>query len=260
MARFYTALATDGSAAKPEIVKRRPEARRASSSSRRRRWRAPHGARRRGAPVARPRSAAIKGVMLAGKTGTRAERAGSAADDHAWFVGFAPADDPKIVVAVMLEFGGHGARAAHIARRSSRTTCKVATDDAAEHGRLIDEPSDHRRLPLVGVALAALAVRRRDRLLGWSDRRADRRRRTRSDLQIVLARSRHRRARSRVSRASVRLIEWLTLPAYCFTLLLLALTLRSARAPARREHQGLARRSAATASASRRSSRSSRWC
>ena len=35
--------------------------------------------------------------------------------DHAWFVGFAPADDPKIVVAVMLEFGVHGSRAARIA-------------------------------------------------------------------------------------------------------------------------------------------------
>jgi len=35
--------------------------------------------------------------------------------NHAWFAGFAPADDPKIVVVVMLEFGGHGPRAARIA-------------------------------------------------------------------------------------------------------------------------------------------------
>ena len=34
-----------------------------------------------------------------------------------WFIGFAPANDPKIVVAVMLEFGGHGPRAAHIASK-----------------------------------------------------------------------------------------------------------------------------------------------
>jgi len=32
--------------------------------------------------------------------------------DHAWFVGFAPYDDPKIVVAVLVEHGGFGARAA----------------------------------------------------------------------------------------------------------------------------------------------------
>ena len=35
--------------------------------------------------------------------------------DHAWFVGFAPAENAKIVVAVMIEFGGHGTRAAAIA-------------------------------------------------------------------------------------------------------------------------------------------------
>jgi len=34
---------------------------------------------------------------------------------YGWFVGFAPADHPKIVVAVLLEFGLHGSRAAHIA-------------------------------------------------------------------------------------------------------------------------------------------------
>ena len=51
-------------------------------------------------------------MKLAGKTGT-AQNPGGA--DHGWFVGFAPADNPKIVVAVLLEFGLHGSRAAHIA-------------------------------------------------------------------------------------------------------------------------------------------------
>jgi len=32
--------------------------------------------------------------------------------DHAWFVGFAPYDDPKIVVAVIVEHGGFGSSAA----------------------------------------------------------------------------------------------------------------------------------------------------
>lgn len=32
--------------------------------------------------------------------------------DHAWFVGYAPADDPKIVVAAIVEHGAHGATAA----------------------------------------------------------------------------------------------------------------------------------------------------
>ncbi len=38
--------------------------------------------------------------------------------DHALFIGFAPADDPKIAVAVLVEHGGHGgAAAAPVARR-----------------------------------------------------------------------------------------------------------------------------------------------
>ena len=39
-------------------------------------------------------------------------------EDHAWFTAFAPIDDPKIVVVVFVEHGGHGgAAAAPIARR-----------------------------------------------------------------------------------------------------------------------------------------------
>ena len=48
------------------------------------------------------RRAQIPGVQVAGKTGT-AQNAGPA---HAWFVGFAPANDPKIAVAVLVENGG----------------------------------------------------------------------------------------------------------------------------------------------------------
>ena len=48
------------------------------------------------------RAARIDGVQVAGKTGT-AENAGA---DHNWFVGFAPADDPKIAVAVFVANGG----------------------------------------------------------------------------------------------------------------------------------------------------------
>jgi penicillin-binding protein A len=48
------------------------------------------------------RAAQIDGVQVAGKTGT-AENAGP---DHNWFVGFAPADDPQIAVAVFVANGG----------------------------------------------------------------------------------------------------------------------------------------------------------
>jgi peptidoglycan glycosyltransferase len=48
------------------------------------------------------RKARIPGVQVAGKTGT----AQNSATDHAWFVGFAPADHPKIAVAVFIKNGG----------------------------------------------------------------------------------------------------------------------------------------------------------
>jgi peptidoglycan glycosyltransferase len=48
------------------------------------------------------RRARIDGVQVAGKTGT----AENSAEDHSWFIGFAPADNPKIAVAVFVRNGG----------------------------------------------------------------------------------------------------------------------------------------------------------
>jgi peptidoglycan glycosyltransferase len=50
------------------------------------------------------RRAQIDGVQVAGKTGT-AQVSGDV-PDHNWFMGFAPADDPKIAVAVFVANGG----------------------------------------------------------------------------------------------------------------------------------------------------------
>lgn len=60
-------------------------------------------------------NAAIKNIRVAGKTGTAENASGKA---HAWFIGFAPADDPKVVIAVILEEEGStgGKAAAPIAR------------------------------------------------------------------------------------------------------------------------------------------------
>lgn len=56
-------------------------------------------------------------IPLAGKTGT-AQAPGEEAFPHAWFVGYAPADQPEIAIAVMIENGGQGADiAAPIFRR-----------------------------------------------------------------------------------------------------------------------------------------------
>ena len=51
-------------------------------------------------------AAQIEGVAVAGKTGTAQNVKGAA--PHAWFIGFAPANDPKIAVAVFVEGGDSG--------------------------------------------------------------------------------------------------------------------------------------------------------
>ena len=48
--------------------------------------------------------ARIDGVQVAGKTGTAQHEEGK--PPHAWFISFAPADDPKVAVAVVVEDGG----------------------------------------------------------------------------------------------------------------------------------------------------------
>ena len=114
MARFYTALATDGNAVRPSIVPRAVERTKLFDltpdqlSGLRE---ALHGVVSTRGTAA---SAAIKGVEVAGKTGTSQNPHGR---DHGWFVGFAPKDDPKIVVAVLVEFGEHGYIAARIATK-----------------------------------------------------------------------------------------------------------------------------------------------
>ncbi len=115
MARFYTAIATDGQAAHPQVVRGSAEKDRLFTidSAQMAGIRAAlAGVVLRGTAA----SSHIEGLTLAGKTGT-AQNSQDKFHDHAWFVGFAPADNPKVVVAVMIEFGGMGARSARIAAK-----------------------------------------------------------------------------------------------------------------------------------------------
>jgi len=74
-------------------------------------------------PSGTGRAAQIRGIRVAGKTGTAQvvrmpedEKSESQVSyefqDHAWFVAYAPAEAPEIVVAVLVEHGGHGGSAA----------------------------------------------------------------------------------------------------------------------------------------------------
>jgi penicillin-binding protein 2 len=128
MARFYAALATDGSAPVPHIVEG-PTDRRVLFSLTPKQL---QELRMAMADVVSGRgtagSAAIQGLRVAGKTGTAQNSQGA---DHAWFVGFAPLDSPKIVVAVMLEFGEHGYHAARIATKVMERYLRMPLENAS---------------------------------------------------------------------------------------------------------------------------------
>jgi len=116
MAKFYTALASDGYNSTPELVARKPERTRIMSLTPEQMLGlrdAMAGVTSAGGTAA---SANIQGLVIAGKTGS-AQNTTDPNKDHAWFVGFAPAENPKIVVAVFLEFGIHGYFAARIASK-----------------------------------------------------------------------------------------------------------------------------------------------
>jgi peptidoglycan glycosyltransferase len=74
-------------------------------------------------------SAQLSGIQVAGKTGT-AETGGDAAP-HAWFTAFAPADDPEIAVAVVVENGGTAgseATGGRVAAPIARAVIKAVLD------------------------------------------------------------------------------------------------------------------------------------
>jgi len=112
------------------------------------------------APGGTGRRAQVEGLAVAGKTGTAqvvrlektAGKTGLAIPrpyrDHAWFVSFAPAEAPEIVVAVLVEHGGGGgANAAPIAQK----VLQRWWDD--KNGRLPPEPE----APAVTAEAAPLA-------------------------------------------------------------------------------------------------------
>lgn len=56
--------------------------------------------------------AQIPGVRVAGKTGTAEVDIGGVRKNHAWFISFAPANNPEVAVAVVSEYGGVGGQVA----------------------------------------------------------------------------------------------------------------------------------------------------
>ncbi len=75
-------------------------------------------------------AAAVPGTSVAGKTGTAEQ--GEGEPPHAWFTGFAPADNPEVAVAVVVEDGGRAGNEAYggaVAGPISAAVMKAALEE-----------------------------------------------------------------------------------------------------------------------------------
>jgi penicillin-binding protein 2 len=104
MMKFYQGLAGDGEAVTPYIVKPKTNRRRSLGMSPKELDGLRHSliaVVERGTAAANRRA----DLTVAGKTGTAQNPHGN---DHGWFIGFAPADKPQLIVGGIMEFAEHG--------------------------------------------------------------------------------------------------------------------------------------------------------
>jgi penicillin-binding protein 2 len=152
MVRFYQMLASDGQARAPYVV--RPPAAKGGVSLG---LAAEQLAGLRQAMVSVVRSGTARGagrfstVTIAGKTGTAQNPHGPA---HGWFIGFAPADKPEIVVGAIVEFAREGPYVAPLVARviarylgadsteTSDLRMTLPTDTAPHPMQLLPGPPD----------------------------------------------------------------------------------------------------------------------
>ena len=79
-------------------------------------------------------------LKVAGKTGTAQNPQGK---DHAWFVAYAPAENPELAIAVIVQNGGGGgAVAGPVARQMFMSYFKIKEDKAVEAGDRIDPQTE----------------------------------------------------------------------------------------------------------------------
>jgi len=115
MVRLYQQLASDGRMRTPFVVRASTEPTRASLD-----LTADQLATLRRAMIAvveqgTARGSRLANLTIAGKTGTAQNPHGL---DHGWFIGFAPADKPEIVIGGIIEFARHGTVVAPLVSRA----------------------------------------------------------------------------------------------------------------------------------------------
>ncbi len=112
MMRFYAAMTGDGSLPTPHIVEPPAPGRGGPARNLGLTPAQLAGLRRAMSAVVQRGTAAASGgrdLDVAGKTGTAQNPHGK---DHGWFIGYAPAENPKIVVGSLMEFKEHGSSVA----------------------------------------------------------------------------------------------------------------------------------------------------
>lgn len=114
MAVLYSAIGSEGRAVRPYLVERVDSAGRTVRTARPEVYHLPMRQQdldivklglERVVEYGTGTGAHIQEISIAGKTGTAQN---PPKPDHAWFVGYAPADDPEVVFAVLVENAGHG--------------------------------------------------------------------------------------------------------------------------------------------------------
>jgi penicillin-binding protein 2 len=148
MVRFYQGLAGDGRLIAPHLVEPR-----AGATPRDLGLTPEHLRllRRSMAEVVQSGTAAAsrgREINMAGKTGTAQNPHGEA---HGWFIGYAPADDPKIVVGAFFEFGLHGSSVAPYVARVIRRYLESVDPSLRGATIRVEFPADTapRSLPVV---------------------------------------------------------------------------------------------------------------
>ncbi len=144
MVKFYAALAGDGKIRAPYVVR---EAKAPSHDL----GLTPEqlaGLRRALIAVVEQGTAAAskrKDLAVAGKTGTAQNSHGK---DHGWFIGFAPADKPELIVGAIMEFSEHGSSVApYVVRTLRRQLLGPDTVGTIKIKTLIDETTPQDTAP-----------------------------------------------------------------------------------------------------------------
>jgi penicillin-binding protein 2 len=88
-------------------------------------------------------------LAVAGKTGTAQNPHG---DDHGWFIGFAPAEKPELIVGGIMEFAKHGTTVApYVVQTLRRYILGPEANAPVKLGNLQDEsvsPADNALRPI----------------------------------------------------------------------------------------------------------------